>query len=74
MPIHLPIYINERLVKEYKIGRLIGDTNPESVNTYVIAAENQSWDEGIHFTHKYGDGLEVCIQKAMSALTVEELE
>jgi len=29
---------------------------------------NQEWDAGVKFEHRYGDGIEVCVQKALEAL------
>ena len=69
MPIILPIYINDRLIKEYKIGRLSGDASPDSINTYLVVADGSDWSDGLPFEHRYGDGVEVCIQKAMEAIT-----
>ena len=68
MPIILPIYINDRLIKEYKIGRLSGDASPDSINVYVVADKDTFWEYGLQFEHRYGDGVEVCIQKAMETI------
>lgn len=68
MPIHIPIYINDKLIKTYHIGRVSGDTNPESINTYLVVQDDELWGVGKKFTHKYGDGVEVCIAKALSVI------
>lgn len=68
MPIHIPIYINDKLIKTYHIGRVAGDTNPESINTYLVVQDDELWSVGKRFTHKYGDGVEVCIAKALNAI------
>lgn len=72
MPIQVPIYINQRLVKTYHIGRLHGDTDPDSINTYIIVAaglnDEAQWADGLEFTHRYGDGLEACVAKGLAAL------
>ena len=71
MPIRVPIYINDRLIKTYYIGRLAGDANADSVNTYLIVEGNDErieWEDGVDFSHRYGDGLDVCVQKGFAAL------
>jgi len=71
MPIHIPIYINDRLIKTYHIGRLEGDTNTDSINTYLIVESNGDrvpWETGIEFIHRYADGLDICVQKGFIAL------
>lgn len=71
MPIILPIYINDRLIKQYKIGRVFGDAHPDSINTYLVVADGSDWNNGLEFEHRYGDGVEVCIQKAMETIARE---
>lgn len=68
MPIHIPIYVNDRLIKTYHIGRLEGDTDPDSVNTYLIVEDDQLWRVGKKFTHRYGDSIETCITLGLSAM------
>ena len=68
MPIHVPIYVNDKLIKTYHIGRLEGDTNPDSINTYLIVEDDQLWQVGKKFTHRYGDSIETCISKGIDAM------
>lgn len=68
MPIHIPIYVNDKLIKTYHIGRLEGDTNPDSINTYLIVEDDQLWRVGKKFTHRYGDSIETCISKGIDAM------
>lgn len=68
MPIHIPVYINDRLIKTYHIGRVAGDVQPDSINDYLIIEDDQLWQIGKKFTHKYGDGVETCIIKGLSAM------
>ena len=68
MPIHIPIYVNDKLIKTYHIGRLEGDTNPDSINTYLIVEDDQLWRVGKKFTHRYGDSIETCITLGLSAM------
>lgn len=79
MPIHINVYVNSKPIKAYHIGRLEGEAHDDSINTYVMFAggvnENPRWDDGERFTHRYGDGIDVCIAKGIQALmSVECLE
>ena len=68
MPIHVPIYVNDTLVKTYHIARVEGNTNPDSINTYLIIQDDQIWQVGKKFTHRYGDSIETCITLGLSAM------
>lgn len=68
MPIHIPIYVNDRLIKTYHIGRLEGDTNPDSINKYLIVEDDQLWQVGKEFTHRYGDSIDSCVIKGIDAM------
>ena len=74
MPINIDVRINSRFIKQYRIGRTEGTEDPDSINTYHILefagrdANTQKWVDGPTFQHRYGDGIDVCIQKALEAL------
>ena len=68
MPIHVPIYVNDKLIKTYHIGRVSGDTNHDSINTYLITEEGFPWETGQMFNHRYGDSIETCVTKGLSAI------
>jgi hypothetical protein len=73
MPIHVDIKINDKLINTIHIGRLRGGTHPDNVNTYlVVEGKNPEtpaeWYAGVEYTHRYGDGAEVCVMKALKAL------
>lgn len=74
MPIHVDIKVNDLLINQVHIGRVEGDTDPDSVNSYLVVdgdrpRSHSDWHAvGIPFKHRYGDGAEVCVQKAMEAL------
>jgi len=65
MPIHIPIYINDKLIKTYHIGRIAGDTNPDSINKYLIVHDHELCSVGREFEHRYGDGVEACVIKGI---------
>lgn len=76
MPIRIRIDVNGRDERTYWIGRVEGNQQSNSINTYVIGQglpDFEPWNypggfEALtHFTHRYGDGLEVCVRKGIEA-------
>ena len=78
MPIHVDIWLNDKLKTQLHIARIAGKGEPDSMNTYTAvygeAPEYYTeWmDRGTVFRHRYGDGLEECVRKALEA-TVERV-
>lgn len=75
MPIHVKIDINGHPVSELHIGRIEGDTNPDSINKYravsgtrPLTVEDWYSNGGVEFEHRYGDMVDVCVMKALQAL------
>ena len=74
MPLHVTIKINDRTINTVHIGRVSGDTNPDSINQYLIVSGeqpmfNEEWvQDGVPFEHRYGDGAEVCVMKGLQAI------
>lgn len=74
MPIHVDIRINDHLLNTLHIGRFSGDsTAPDSINGYLVVEGKKptsidDWVKGAEFKHRYGDGAEVCVAKALKAL------
>lgn len=74
MPLHVDIRVNANLISRIHIGRIEGGINPDDINTYraVLGEQPLRYDDwfesGVEFTHRYGDGAEVCVQKAIEAL------
>lgn len=73
MPLHVEIRVNANLISKVHIGRVSGGTSPDDINTYrAVLGENpktyDDWMAGVEFTHRYGDGAEVCVQKALAAI------
>lgn len=73
MPLHVDIRINDRLLTQIHIGRLAGGSEPDSINTYAAVEgeepkSNEEWLAAVRFEHRYGDGAEVCVRKALMAL------
>lgn len=77
MPLHIDIKINETLINTVHIGRVSGDTRPDTINNYVIVEGERpttmdQWFEGADFEHRYGDGAELCVARGLLALYGEK--
>jgi hypothetical protein len=78
MPLHADIRINDRTIRTISIGRLKGGTRPDDLNTYVVVevepgVEPDWWDDNhAKYIHRYGDGAEVCLLKALKALGYDQ--
>jgi len=73
MPIYIDVWVNDRAINTYAIGRLRGGTDPDDVNVYAVMDLERidrplGWDKTIQFEHRYGDGIDVCIRKGLAAL------
>lgn len=77
MPLHVTVKLNDTLLHEIHIGRDTGGTDENDINTYLVVQGEepigtQNWlDRGLMFKHRYGDGANVCIMKAIQALELE---
>lgn len=77
MPLHIDIRVNKTLINQVHIARIKGDTHPDSVNDYVVVdgpapTRYEDWlVDGIPFTHRYGDGAELCVMRGIRALRGE---
>ena len=73
MPLHAEIYINSTYIEGLHIGRIKGNTKPDTINTYLVVngplpRTEEDWAKGVNFTHRYGDGALTCVRKAIEAL------
>jgi hypothetical protein len=74
MPLHVDIRANNYFINQLHIGRVSGGEDPEDINDYLVVEGElprsmSDWSvDGIPFKHRYGDGAEVCVMKAMEAL------
>jgi hypothetical protein len=76
MPVRIRIDVNGRDMQTLWIGRMEGNEEPDSINTYIIGHGTEhleAWNVGsfytcVEFTHRYGDGLERCVELGMAAL------
>jgi hypothetical protein len=74
MPIHVDIRINDQLLNQVHITRVRGNQKPDSFNDYLVIdgdypTRMEDWlIDGVPFSHRYGDGAEICVMKGMEAL------
>lgn len=82
MPLHIPVYLNDREIEVVHIGRT-GPIDPaEDFYHYIVTTHEYpqtmyegkprrytpNWDVGVPFTHKYSDGALKCLSRALEAL------
>ena len=79
MPLYADIRINEHLIKTINIGRVKGGTRPDDINTYMVVETEHGatpdwWadDDSVTYEHRYGDGAEICVLKALKALGYDD--
>jgi len=73
VPLEVRISINDRPITMFRIGSEKGGTNPRDINTYRVwegfdIPTNAQWMESPQVKHRYGDGAEVLVAKALAAV------
>lgn len=74
MPLHIDIRVNDTLINTLHIARVRGGTDPDDMNDYLVVegyrpTRYEDWlIDSMPFKHRYGDGAEKCVQRAMEAL------
>jgi hypothetical protein len=85
MPLHIEIKVNEKDIETIHIGRMDRLDDPDSVYEYMVTTEeypqtmyegkkrvySPNFNVGTKFTHRYSDGVRICIMKALEALGPE---
>lgn len=81
MPVQVEMRINGHLIETLHIGRIKGNTKPNSVNTYAAVmrkpGEQPDWfaEDVTILEHRYGDMLQELVRKSLNAIKEsEELE
>ena len=81
MAVQVEMRVNGSIIKVLHIGRIEGTEDKHSVNTYLAGfrrpGEQEDWyaDDMTEFTHRYGDGIEELVRKALNSIKEnEELE
>lgn len=79
MPIHVEIRANEQVVQQLHIARLgnklhrtVGVVNHYAAVLGTEPTTYAEWEAGTHFTHTYGEGVEVLVQRALNAIEAVE--
>lgn len=80
MPLHVTTHLNTTPLSTLHIGRLAGGTHPNDINTYAAVTtgphDQPDFDspDAVLFTHRYGDGHEICTLKALQAVLAARLD
>jgi hypothetical protein len=78
MPVQVEMRINGHLIETLHIGRIEGDTNPDSINKYIAVVrkpgEPANWFDGgtVDVEHRYGDMLQELVRKSLNAIKEAE--
>lgn len=54
------------VIRVVTIRRIVGGTDMNSMNQYVVTIEGESIEATFH--HRYGDGWMLCVSRALQAL------
>jgi hypothetical protein len=71
MPLHVEIRVNDRVLETIHIGRLESLYSNTQESTYAVWKDDEelgSLDDVPLFKHRYDEGAEVCVMKALQAL------
>ncbi len=81
MPVQVEMRVNGHIIDVLHIGRIVGDENAHSINTYLAVVrkpgEQADWFEDgvVSVDHRYGDGLQELVRKSLNAISdAKELE
>ena len=81
MPVQVEMRVNGGIINVLHIGRTEGTEDKHSINTYLAgfrrAGEQPDWyaDDMVELQHRYGDGIEELVRKALNAIKeAEELQ
>ncbi|HDZ15180.1 MAG TPA: hypothetical protein ENH60_09840 [Pricia sp.] len=66
MSLIVEIYMNSTLIGKETARRIKGGTDPDDVNTYLLASNKKK------IKHRYGDGAAVLAEKMMKNLKKQE--
>lgn len=78
MAVQVEMRVNGYIIKTLHIGRIEGNEDKESINTYIAGIRNPGeqpdWyaSDIVELEHRYGDGIEELVRKALN--TIKEVE
>lgn len=78
MPVQVEMRINGHLIETLHIGRMKGNTKPNSINTYAAVVrkpgEQPDWfnEDVTILEHRYGDMLQELVRKSLNAIYDEQ--
>jgi hypothetical protein len=66
MSIYVNVKINENTVMDLQIGSSTWPQELDDVVEYAVTTKDDiHWQNSIPFKHRFGDGIAVCVQKAL---------
>ena len=78
MAVQVEMRVNGNIINVLHIGRIEGTEDKHSVNTYLAgfrrAGEQPDWyaPDFVEMTHRYGDGIEELVRKALNAIKEDQ--
>lgn len=78
MPIKAVITVNENHITTIQVARVKGNgMKPGDMNVYAVVETDEptwkvDWDNAPKFEHVYGQGVAVCVAKAIDVLEIEK--
>ena len=67
MPLNVTLAINDQTIQHLRISRMERLRSKSRVYPYIVQTEGMT----VPFTHRYSDGAEECVRRALEALAVE---
>jgi len=70
MSIFVSVHINNELrLTDLKIGSQSWPKEPDDVDEFFVQTlTNDGWGTELGFMHRYGDGMGICVQKAINTV------
>lgn len=78
MAVQVEMRVNGYIIKTLHIGRVEGTEDKDSVNRYLagirLPGEQPDWyaSDMVEVEHRYGDGIEELVRKALNTIKEEE--
>jgi len=73
MSIFVNVKINEDTLIDLKIGSATWPQELNDVVEYsVTTIDDLNWENEIKFQHRFGDGIAICVQEALTAITANK--
>jgi hypothetical protein len=69
MSIYVTVKINEDTLMDLKIGSQHWPQEIDDKKEYIVTdIDDDEWQRALTFNHRFGDGIAICVQKALWAI------